>query len=177
MINWKMFMRQSHRWSSICIALPFLVVIVTGILLQLKKDVAWIQPPTQRGADGDPIASLQEILELARGCSELQVAGWKDIDRIDIQPKRNVAKIQAKNRWEAQVDLVEMKVMQIAYRRSDLIESLHDGSWFHEYAKLWLFLPVAITVLGLWISGIYLFVLPLWVKRSKRKKKMAASTS
>lgn len=46
----------------------------------------------------------------------------------------------------------------MAYRRNELIESLHDGSWFHKHAKLW-------------ISGIYLFVAPLLKKRKRNKKK------
>ena len=52
----------------------------------------------------------------------------------------------------------------MAYRRSDLIESLHDGSWFHDRAKLWVFLPTAAVVLMLWGTGIYLFFLPLAVR-------------
>jgi hypothetical protein len=67
-----------------------------------------------------------------------------------------------------QVDLQTGEVLQVAYRRSDLIESLHDGSWFHDRAKLWVFLPVAVVVLGLWGTGIYLFFLPYAVRRSRR---------
>lgn len=166
-------MRQSHRWSSIFIALPFLLVIVTGILLQLKKEIAWIQPPTQRGSSGAPTMSMDDLLAAAKNSKALEVEDWSDIARIDIQPKRNVAKIQANNRWEAQIDLTNGSILQTAYRRSDLIESLHDGSWFHEKAKLWFFLPVAVTVLGLWVTGIYLFALPIWVKRNKKNKKVA----
>ncbi len=32
--------RKIHYWASIIVALPFLVVIATGILLQLKKQIA-----------------------------------------------------------------------------------------------------------------------------------------
>ncbi len=37
-------LRKVHYWGSIVIALPIAIVICTGIFLQLKKDVAWIQP-------------------------------------------------------------------------------------------------------------------------------------
>jgi hypothetical protein len=47
---------------------------------------------------------------------------------------------------------------------------MHDGSWFHEAAKLWLFLPSAIIVLGLWITGIYLFLLPFRARAQKQRK-------
>lgn len=59
-----------------------------------------------------------------------------------------------------QVDLGTGAVRQAAYRRSDLIESLHDGSWFGDPAKLYVFLPAAVGVLGLWGTGVYLWVLP-----------------
>ena len=49
-INWSAWTRKWHRWSSAVIALPFLLVLVTGILLQVKKEWSWVQPPTRRGA-------------------------------------------------------------------------------------------------------------------------------
>ncbi len=62
------------------------------------------------------------------------------------------------------MDLATGDVLHSAYRRSDLIESLHDGSWFHDAAKLYVFLPVAVVVFGLWATGIYLFFLPIAVR-------------
>jgi hypothetical protein len=100
---------------------------------------------------------------------ETEIESWDDIERIDFQPGRGMAKVQAKNRWEVQVDLKSAAVLQVAYRRSDLIESLHDGSWFHDKAKLFIFLPTAFVVFGLWLTGVYLFFLPHWVKWSRRK--------
>lgn len=169
-----MWIRKLHRWGSILCAVPFLLVILTGLLLQVKKDWGWIQPPTQRGRGETPAISMDALLDAARKSPETEVRDWADIERIDMQPSKGVAKVQARNRWEVQVDLQTGDVMQVAYRRSDVIEQLHDGSWFHDRAKLYLFLPSAVVVLGLWLSGIYLFFLPSWVRRNKRKQKEAA---
>lgn len=163
-IRWHFWMRKTHRWGALIIALPFLLVIVTGILLQLKKEWAWVQPATGRGSGSSPSISFDAILESARSVSDAEIRSWEDVERLDVQPRRGIAKVQARNRWEVQVDLQSGQVIQSAYRRSDLIESLHDGSWFHERAKLWIFLPTAAVVLGLWVTGIYLFVLPNWVR-------------
>ncbi len=73
-------------------------------------------------------------------------------------------KVQCKNSWEIQLDAQSGQILQVAYRRSDLIESIHDGSWFHSRAKMWLFFPAGVIVLGLWLTGIYLFFLPHWVR-------------
>jgi hypothetical protein len=165
-------MRKSHRWAAMLIAFPFLLVIATGILLQLKKEWSWVQPPSQRGQGKTPAISLQAMLEAARSRPEVGVQTWDDVERLDVQPGRGIAKVQARSRWEVQVDLTTGEVLQSAFRRSDLIESLHDGSWFHESVKLWVFLPVAMVVLGLWATGTYLFFLPYAVRWSRRRHDM-----
>jgi len=143
---------------------------VSGILLQLKKEWSWVQPPTAKGKGDTPTVSLDAIFEATKSVPEAEVSGWNDIDRLDLQPRRGVVKVQAKNRWEVQIDLQTAKVLQVAYRRSDLIESLHDGSFFDDRVKLWVFLPVAVIVFTLWGTGIYLFFLPIIVRWSKRRR-------
>jgi uncharacterized iron-regulated membrane protein len=162
--------RKLHRWGAIIIALPLVLVIASGLLLQLKKQIPWVQPTTMRGGGGDPQQSLEQLLDIARQHSMCAVAGWSDVDRIDIQPGRTLAKIQCKNRWELQIDLASGEILSSAYRRSDLIESLHDGTFFGDQAKLAVFLPVGLILLGLWMTGLYLWFLPILVKRRKARK-------
>ncbi|HMO35880.1 MAG TPA: PepSY domain-containing protein, partial [Gemmatales bacterium] len=119
-INWRLKMRQWHRLGAILVALPFLLVIITGILLLIKKDWSWVQPPTQKGMGKIPMISMDAILEAARKTPECEVNSWKDIPRIDIQPSKGIAKVQAANNWEIQVDLQTGNVLQVAYRRSDI---------------------------------------------------------
>lgn len=165
--------RKGHRWGALLVSLPLLLVIVTGLLLQLKKDWSWVQPPTQRGTGKVPLISFEQILAAAvtdPKAAPAGITGWSDIDRIDVQPGRGMAKLQAKNRWEVQVDLADGAVLQCEYRRSDLIESLHDGSWFDDTTKLYVFLPAGIVLFGLWCTGMYLFFMPLWVKWRRGRK-------
>jgi uncharacterized iron-regulated membrane protein len=169
-IHWHLWSRKAHRWGAILIALPFLLVLVTGILLQVKKQVPWVQPPTQRGSAKTPTIAWDALLAVAKSQPEAEITGWQDIERIDVQPARGIAKIQAKNRWEIQIDTASGAILHTAYRRSDLIESLHDGSFFDDRAKVWVFLPVALVVLGLWGTGLYLFILPYYVKWKRRRR-------
>ena len=161
--------RQLHRWGSAAIAIPLLVVIVSGILLQLKKESDWIQPPTVTGAGTEPTIGFDRVLAATQSVPEAEVATWADIDRLDVRPDKGVIKVRCANRWEVQVDAQTGEVLQSAARRSDLIESIHDGSFFHDQAKLWVFLPTAVILFGLWITGIYLFLLPYMLRRRKRK--------
>lgn len=167
-INPRVANRQLHRRGALLVALPFLVVVVTGILLQTKKQFAWIQPPEQRTASEVPGIPFSAILEAAAKHPQAGITSWRDIDRLDVRPGKGIVKVIGTNRWELQLDLATAEVLQVAYRRSDLIESLHDGSWFHPNAKLYLFLPAGIVVLGLWITGVYLWWLPIGVRRRKR---------
>ncbi len=166
--NPRTFFRKAHRWGAVLVAVPFLLVLVTGCLLQLKKELVWVQPPTKKGAGKEPSASFDAILAAVKAVPEAEVKGWGDIDRIDVRPKDGIVKVQCKNRYEVQVDFQTAKVVQVGYRRSDLIESLHDGSWFHDSFKVYVFLPVAVVVIMLWATGMYLFALPYWVKWKRK---------
>jgi uncharacterized iron-regulated membrane protein len=170
MANPRILNRKLHRWGAVAVALPFLVVILTGILLQLKKQFDFVQPPEQRGTvAASTTLTLEQILATARTVPQAGIREWEDIDRIDVRPGKGMLKVVGMSRWELQLDLATGAVLQTAYRRSDLIESIHDGSFFHPIAKLGVFLPSAIVVLGLWITGIYLFLLPYRVRRNRAR--------
>ena len=162
--------RVTHRWGSILILIPTAVILLSGTILQLKKEFAWIQPATNRGDATGASLSFDQILAVARDVPEAEVRDWDDIDRLDVRPSKGMLKIRCKNRWEIQLDANSGEVLQVAYRRSDLIESIHDGSFFHERVKLWVFLPAALVLGVLWLTGIYLFFLPYYAKWKKRRK-------
>jgi uncharacterized iron-regulated membrane protein len=159
--------RLVHRWGSIIVLIPAGVIILSGIFLQLKKQSAWIQPPTLKGSTGELSLSFDQILAATQQVPEAEVEDWEDIDRLDVRPAKGVLKVRCQNRWEVQLDTKTGEVLQVAYRRSDLIESIHDGSFFHDEVKLWVFLPSAMVLGGLWVTGIYLFFLPHLAKWKK----------
>lgn len=166
--------RKLHRHASILFFAPMLVVIVTGLLLQLKKELAWIQPPTAKSAGGDPTISMDQILVAARSVEEAKIETWDDIDRLDVRPDKGLVKVQPKHAdYEIQVDTKTGAVLQVALRRSDLIESLHDGSFFHDNVKLGLFLPNGFILLFLWASGMILWYLPFSMRRAAKKRAIA----
>ena len=168
-MNWKRFWRQTHYWLSLAIFVPAGIIFAAGVLLTLKKEVEWIQPPTARGvAEAQlPKASFEEMLASARDYPEAGIQQWSDIDRIDLRVDKGIAKLRANSGWEVQVDTQSAEVLHVAYRRSDLIESIHDGSFFADEVKLYVFLPAGIILIIMWGTGIYLFLLPRMRKRKK----------
>ena len=162
--------RKIHYWLAPVVLVPLGIVILTGVLLLLKKEFAWIQPPTQKSQfqATAPQQTFAELYARAEQIAELELTSWSDLDRVDVKPNKGVVKFVANNRWEAQIDVQTGEVLQVAYRRSDFIESLHDGSFFAGWTKLYIFLPSAILLLILWGSGIYLFILTQLAQQRKR---------
>lgn len=170
-------LRDIHHWLSPVIMLPLGVMIVAGLFLMLKKDIDWIQPPSQRSPVASveaPDTSLAQLYEAAAAIPELGISRWDEFDRIDIQSDRGIAKFIAPNRWEAQIDLVTLDVLSLEYRRSDLFEQIHDGSFFADWVKTFIFLPVGVILLVLWGTGIWLFFDPhvkRWLRRRRRAER------
>ncbi len=172
-MNLKRLLRQIHYWLSLVVFLPAGIIFAAGIFLMLKKEVEWIQPSTSRGVVSEqiPAASFEQMLTSVRHHPEAGIAKWSDIDRIDLRVDKGIAKIRAHSGWEVQVDTKTAEVLNVAYRRSDLIESIHDGSFFSDGVKLYIFLPTGILLIIMWGTGIYLFLLP----RMRRRKKRSAN--
>ena len=101
---------------------------------------------------------------------------WDDVNRLDVRPGRGMVKVWLNNGWEVQVDLGTGRVLQTAYRRSDLIESIHDGSFFAgDWTKLGLFLPAGLVLLLLWLSGLWMWWVPFVAKRRRAAVRSAAA--
>jgi len=152
------------------IALPLLLVIVTGLFLQMKKEVSWIQPKTQRGISDQPSLKWAEILAAVKSVPESEVVTWDDVDRLDVRPAKGVVKVRCENHWEIQLDSANGEILSSAYRRSDIIESLHDGSFFSDFVKLYVFSANGLLLLGLWVTGAWLWYLPIRSKRIKKRR-------
>jgi len=164
-------LRQIHHWLSPVVAAPLVVMIGAGVLLMLKKDVDWIQPPSRSGEvrDATPTATFAELLAAARSVPEAGIDSWTDLDRVDVKPDKGMVKFVSASRWEVQVDANTAEVLQVAYRRSDMIEAIHDGSFFADWVKYYVFLPAGVFLFVLWMTGLYLFCVP-HLKRWKRDR-------
>lgn len=163
--------RNLHFWLSIIVAIPFMIVLLSGVLLQVRKQVAWIQPPTQKGVSKVPRLSMDSILSVVKKVPDAKVEGWKQISRMDVRPSKGIVKVQAKSGIEIQMDLETGQVLQVAERNSDFIEALHEGTWFFENANYWIFLPSSILMIGLLVSGFYLILKGIVVRIKKRKSR------
>ncbi len=168
-VSFRKSSRSIHLWLSLVIFIPVIIVIASGLLLQVKKEFDWIQPPTQKAQNSRPTLSFDNVLNAVRQVPQANLNDWDDIDRLDVRPAKGIIKVRGKNHWEVQLNAQTGDVLQVAYRRTDTIEAIHDGSWFFDGAKLWLFLPAAILLFVLWVTGIVMLITTLKSKYRKNK--------
>ena len=89
--NWNKWTRKTHYWGAFIVLLPVLIISITGIFLQLKKEIDWIQPPTVSGdLPNNPSISFEEILEAAKTVKETNIESWNDIDRLDVRIEKEL---------------------------------------------------------------------------------------
>ena len=169
-------LRKIHHWGAFLISIPLIIMIGAGVLLMLKKEIEWIQPSSQKGIQRHsiPMVSMQELFDAARSVEHAGFTTWEALNRADLKPNNGIIKFVSATHWEVQVDTHTAEVLQIAQRRSDVIEAIHDGSYFADWVKLWIFLPSGIGLFILWVTGIYLFIV-LEYRKMKSRRKLATS--
>lgn len=161
--------RKVHHWAGAIIAIPALVLLASGVLLQAKKHWSWVQPVEHRGTGTTPALDFGQLLQSVRTDPALGVSTWNDVNRVDVRPGRGVAKVWLQSGYEVQVDLGTGRILHTAYRRSDLIEAIHDGSFFGgDWTKLGVFLPTGLTLLLLWATGVWMWWVTFAGKRRVR---------
>lgn len=175
--------RLVHHWGSIIVAIPLVIMTLAGLVLMVKKEISWIQPPTLKGsAPGEmPHFTIADLYHKAADAS-FKIGKvfpvFAALDRVDVKPDKGTVKFITSDGLEVQVDMATGAVLQIAVRQSDWFEKLHDGSLFANWVKFYIFLPAGIILFFLWATGLYLFILTEYKKarsRSKRKINHARS--
>ena len=165
------FLRLVHYWASAFLLVTTLIVALSGVLLALKKDFDVLQPPVAEASAAGPSGlGTDRLLAGILDQPGFERMTWRDVDRIDISPADGIAKVILSSRTEFQVDLHTGKVLQTGYRTSDLLESIHDFSFFGGYGKYLLSIPTGVALLVMWGTGTYLFLLPMLTRRRKRRR-------
>ena len=165
--------RITHEWTAIIVAVPLIFIMVTGIFLQLRKPVEWIQPSAAKGAARfDPQVVPADVLAAVRAVPEMKVESWDDVLLLDYRPKKGIIKARNPGHFETQVDAKTGAVLKKGQRWNDIVMYLHDGSTLG--LQYLMFIPVGFMALYLLISGFYLGVrttrLKMRVRASRRNR-------
>ena len=115
----------------------FLVISLTGLLLGWKKNIDYLQTPTQKGVAKDVSAWLPMDTLIANANLALEKKWGRklstEIDKLDARPDKGIIKVIYKNHYNSlQIDAATGEVLSYESRTSDFIEQLHDGSYIDD---------------------------------------------
>lgn len=171
--------RRVHRFTGIFLFIFFMFISITGILLGWKKHSGGlILAETSRGSTSDltewlPMNELHDkAVKYLRDSVSAEISS--EVDRIDVRKNRGIVKFTFKDHfWGLQLDGKTGDLLQIEVRRSDFIESIHDGSILdyylgtsNEQIKLVYTSITGLALLTFTITGFWLWYGP---KRMRRR--------
>lgn len=161
--------RSIHKYIGIALAIFFLTIAITGVLLGWKKNVELLQPKTYKGISTDVSGwrSFEEISSTAIVAMDTVLQN-PIIDRMDVRFDKGIVKVLfTEGYWEAQLDCTSGEVLSVAQRHSDWIEHLHDGSLISDAFKLVYTNILGIGLFTLALSGLWLWYGPKVIRGSK----------
>lgn len=174
--------RALHRCTGALLFFFFFWVAISGFFLGWKKHSGGvILPDTQRG-EGRELAEwlpVDSLGKLAVAALNTELPGLAtEIDRMDIRPGKGVAKVRFDGHYaEVQVDGATGKILQIAVRRSDWLEAIHDGSIVESwlglnggYFKVFYTSVMALALLLFTVTGFWLWYGPKRLRAAKRRR-------
>ncbi len=174
--------RKYHRTIAMVSLLFFVSTAVTGLLLGWKKNTnGYILPKSYKGTSTNPkdwvsidslhstaIRILHDSIDPNLGTS---------LQRIDMRPNKGMVKFIFNDHFhEVQLDLATAELLALQYRRSDIIENIHDGSILDfafdtsgEKFKLVYNTIMGSALLFLTFSGFWLWMNPKRIRRERRR--------
>ncbi|HUF25967.1 MAG TPA: PepSY-associated TM helix domain-containing protein [Gemmatimonadaceae bacterium] len=154
-------MFYAHLWLGVIFTALLLVVSVTGILLNHKRELGLL-PDVQHTPTGPftaslPLAEIASRALLAAGIT----GGLERIDRMDVRPRNGFAKVRLRDEasTEVTVDLVSGGILHIGPRGDVFLEKVHSGE---ALGTRWVLLTTvaAVALIVLFVSGYWLWLVP-----------------
>jgi uncharacterized iron-regulated membrane protein len=155
---------RHHWWISLVVLLPWTLVAVTGVGLQLRDELKFVQAERNVSAQPGviPTQSWTHVLAAASAVADTsKVTRWRDVRRIYFHTDRAVFEVMSRNDppWETQVDGHTGQVLSVTYRTKDIWEQLHEGNLeiigvdaFQVH--YWVFIPAHLISIVLWVTGL-----------------------
>lgn len=168
-------LRNLHKWIGLISCLFLMLIAASGFLLSLKREVAWIQPPTMDAAEGEinEYITMDEAAQLAFEVGIPELQSYSDIERMDLRPKDRIVKIRSHEGYhEVQIDMLTGEALSVDIRRDQFFEDIHDLSIFSSNVRKFVLPVVALALFALGLTGAIMFFVP--VVRRRRYKKQSA---
>lgn len=147
-----MMWRKYHRIVSLIVLLPFALVLGTGLVLQLRQELDFIQPKAvaMERIEGKAILTIDEMIQASGEPRET-------IERVIFKPSKFHLALWLKDGRELQIHPQTGEILKSAPRYTNFLIELHQGSFFSKWAQYLVFFPAGLGVLFLTISGLVIY--------------------
>lgn len=145
-MNWK----KSHRVVALTITTPLLMIVLTGVVLQVRNSSEYLQPSLIENGNRPPSAIIP--LEAL-----LKKYGEKNIDQIIYRPKKNLILVRHHSGLELQLDPTSGAILKEGVRRTNFLIELHQGSWLGRVGQWGIHLLTGLGLLYLIGSGLVIY--------------------
>lgn len=144
--------RKYHRIVSIIVVLPFALVLLTGIILQLRQQFEVIQPKAVKmeQIEGKALLSIDEMVRASGEKSS-------NIDQVIWRPAKFHLAMRLKDGREIQMHPQTGVILKDAKRYTSILIELHQGSFFTQWGQYLIFFPAALGLVFLTVSGLVIY--------------------
>ncbi|MFZ4712194.1 MAG: PepSY domain-containing protein [Bacteriovoracaceae bacterium] len=145
-------LRKYHRIVSVIIAIPFAIILVTGLILQLRSQIEAVQPKAVKMTKlpGQALLTLEQIVEKSN-------KEPKEIEQIIYKPGKFHLAIRLADDNEMQMHPQTGEILKTAPRRSNFLIELHQGSVLGAFGQFGIMFPSSLALVFLLISGLLIF--------------------
>lgn len=144
-----MNLRKWHRKVSLFILLPLIVVVASGLVLQLRNQSEWIQPKTVSAPKSEGVMNFHQLIQRLN-LSE------KEVEQVIYRPGKNNISVRLLSGEEIQVNPATGEILKRAMRRTGWLIELHQGSVLGPFGQYGIFFLTGIGLLFLIASGVML---------------------
>ncbi len=160
------WLRNLHKLIGLFACLFLCALSLTGFFLAMKSRFGWIRPEAQSGteyASTAELAPIHVVLDAAFSAGFEEVKTVEDIDRLELHAEDRIWKVLSKENYrEIQIDGVTGEILSRGQRNDQLLEQLHDFSFFSDTLHDWVLPLIAFALFILSLSGVIMYLVPVF---------------
>lgn len=139
--------KKIHVFFALTFIAPMVVIFSSGFALLIKSFFPGIQPVVVETTNipGKPLLSLEDLKKDPQ------------VEQIIYRPDKNNISIRYKDDIEKQIHAQTGEVLSYAKRHTNWIIRIHQGTYFADWVKQFIFIPTAVALQVLWITGLVLY--------------------
>lgn len=149
-------MSKIHRYAAYIVVLPFALILLTGIILLLRKDLPFM-------SGGDATFKVERFVSIEDVFSEMAKRGVsaEDIKTVALRKSKGLYTVtDSETIYSFKADtlaLVDKQSANSSFRK--IVFRIHEGTIGGDLTLYFIWLPTAIALLFLSGSGIYFLTL------------------